>query len=122
MKLLQRLSASLLFAEYPSAADAPSDLDVFWRKVELSLKVLRDLEANEKGSLTGNTAPPTSRRRRATVTRGNRVDPCHFDAMGISPPTTGAEVREVCAGVLSELQGILEVRGSTDDIPDVVLN
>ena len=106
MKLLQRLSASLLFAEYPSAADAPPDLDVFWRKVEHSFKILQDLEANMKGSRTGDTVSPISHKRRKTITRDSPVDPFHFDYSGVKVPTTDAEVH---TGTLSELQSILEV-------------
>ena len=122
MKLLQRLSSSLLFAEYPSAADAPPDLDVFWRKVEPSFKVLQDLEANTKGSWTRKTAPSTNRRRGETVTRGGRIDPRNFDSIGIDVPVTDTEVREVRARVLSELQSILEVCGLMRYIPHMVLN
>ena len=121
MKLLQRLSSSLLFAEYPSAADTPPDLPAFWRKVELSFKVLQDLEANTKGSRIGKTAFPISRRRGEKMTGGSRVDLRHFDSMGINVPITDTEVREVYARVLSELQAILEVRGFMN-VPDVVLN
>ena len=110
MKLLQRLSASLLFAEYPSAADAPSDLDVFWREVEVSFKILQGLEANMEGSRTGKTASPISRKKGRAATRGSQIDSRHFDAIGVSVPTTSTETRDVCARVLSELQSVLEVR------------
>jgi hypothetical protein len=107
MRLLQRFSASLLFAEYPSAADAPPDLDIFWRKVELSFKVLRDLETKSKGSRTSKPVSPISRR--------ETIDPRHFDSMEISMPVTDTEVREAHARVLSELQSILEVCGCVND-------
>jgi hypothetical protein len=122
MKLLQRLSSSLLFAEYPSAADAPPDLGVFWRKVETSFKLLRDLEVNAKASPTGKAASPISRKRGGTVARGGRVDPRHFDSMGFNVPTTDTEVREVRARVLSELQSILEVCECMNDILHMALN
>lgn len=109
MKLLQRLSASLLFAEYPSATDAPPDLHEFWRKVELSTKTLQDLEANAKDSRKGDAWPSTSRKRGKTVTRDSRADSFHPDS---NVPITDAEVHNLRARVLSELQDILEVCGS----------
>lgn len=108
MRLLQRLSSSLLFAEYPSTSDVPQDLHAFWRKVELSFEVLKVLETGAKGSRTSKTASPISRK------RTNRGNPDHFDSIGISVPTTDAEVHDVRARVLSELQSILEVRAFTD--------
>ena len=122
MKLLQRLSSSLLFAEYPSAADAPPDLLEFWRKVGLSFKVLQDLEATARTPRTGKATSPTSRKRRERMTRGSRVDPRESDSMGINLPITDAEAGEVHARLLPELQSILEVCGFMDDIPHVVLN
>ena len=103
MKLLQRLSSSLLFAEYPSAADAPPDLDVFWRNVEFSFKVLN-------GSQAGGTVSPTSRRKVKKVVRRSRVDLFQLDSLEVDIPTAEPEVREVHDVDLSELQTILEVR------------
>lgn len=111
MKLLQRLSSSLLFAEYPSAADAPPDLLVFWRKVGLSFKVLQDLEVNTGTSRTSKVASPTSRKKRGRMVRGGRADPRESDSTGISVPITDAEAGEVHDGLLPELQRILEVCG-----------
>jgi len=122
MKLLQRLSSSLLFAEYPSAADAPPDLSVFWRKVELSFELLRDLEAGVKGSRTGEATSPISRKKGKTVARGGPVDPFRFDPLGINVPNTETEARQAHARVLSELQSILEVCGFVANIPHMVLN
>ena len=112
LRLLQRLSASLLFAEYPSAAEAPPDLHDFWRKVEISIKTLQDLEANAKDSWKGDARPSMGRKRGKTVTRESRTDPSYSDCLGISVPTTDAEVHEARTRLLSELQGILEVCGS----------
>ena len=106
MRLLQRFASSLLFAEYPSAADAPPDLRVFWRKVELSFDVLRNLDENTSNSTGGNVSP-VSRRKGKTVNR--RIDPLPFDSMGIAIPSTDAEVRDVYVRVLSQLQSVLEV-------------
>lgn len=111
MRLLQRFSSSLLFAEYPSTADVPPDLRVFWRKVELSFSVLKNLEENANGPLTGGNISPVSRRKGKTVTSNRRIDPLPFDSMGITVPTTNTEVRDVYIRILSELQSILEVSG-----------
>jgi len=109
MKLLRRLSSSLLFAEYPSAADAPPDLRVFWRKVELSFNVIKELEENANSTLTNGNMSPVSRKRSKQTSRNRRIDPIPFDSMGITVPTTDVEVRDAYAGVLSQLQSILEV-------------
>jgi len=122
MKLLQRLSSSLLFAEYPSAADAPPDLLEFWRKVGVSFKVLQDLEANARASQTGKAAPPTGRKKRERMTRGSRVDPRECDSTGIIVPITDAEAGEVHARLLPELRSILEVCSFVGGIPHMVLN
>lgn len=105
MRLLQRFSASLLFAEYPSASDAPPDLYEFWKKVELSIQTLQNLEKNPKDSLF-------RRKRGKTVTRDGRADSFRPDNGGINVPTTDTEVHEVRARVLLELRNILEVCGS----------
>lgn len=110
IKLLQRLSASLLFAEYPSAADAPPDLHEFWKKVELSLKTLQHLNENSNASRKGQPSSPTNRKRGRTVTGENRIGPLSSGSFGINLPATEAGVHEICVGLLSELQGILEVR------------
>ena len=115
MKLLQRLSSSLLFAEYPSAADAPPDLRVFWRKVELSFGVLKELEENANSTYTGGKISPVSRKRGKQATKNRRIDPLPFDSMGIAMPSTDVEVRDVYAGLLPQLQSILEVCGSIVD-------
>ena len=122
MKLLQRLSSSLLFAEYPSAAEAPPDLCEFWRKVGLSFEVLQDLEANARTSWTGKPTSPISRKRGERMVRASRVDPRQTDSMGISVPNADAELSEVHARLLPELQGILEVCWSVDYILYMMLN
>lgn len=112
MKLLQRLSASLLFAEYPSAADAPPELREFWRKVELSFKTLRDLEASTRNPRMGDAISPTNRKKGKLVTRLSQFDLLDSDPLAMNVPASGTEVREARAEILSELRGILEVCGS----------
>ena len=108
MQLLRRLASSLLFAEYPSAADPPPDLRVFCRKVGLSFDVLRNLEENTSGSTKGDVLP-VSRRKGKAATKNRRIDPLPFDSMGITVPSTDAEVSDVYVRVLSQLRSILEV-------------
>ena len=112
MKLLQRLSASLLFAEYPSAADAPPELAEFWRKVELSFKTLRDLEASTRNPRMGDAISPTNSKKGKSVTRRSQFDLLDSDPLAMNVPTSDTEVREARAEILSELRGILEVCGS----------
>ena len=111
MQLLRRFSSSLLSTEYPSAASAPPNLRVFWRKVELSFDVLRNLEENANSASVGGNISPVSRRKGKAVTSNRRLDPLPFDSMGIAVPTTDAEVRDVYIEVLSQLRTILEVCG-----------
>jgi len=117
MKLLQRLSSSLLFAEYPSTADAPPDLRAFWRKVGLSFNILKELEENANNTYTNGDTSPVSRKRGKQASKNRRIDPLPFDSMGITVPCTDVEVRDVYSRVLSQLQSILEVCGSTVDGP-----
>lgn len=113
MKLLQRLSSSLLFAEYPSADDAPPDLRAFWKKVESSFNALGELEEHLSApSNSGNMSPTRYKRGKQTV-KNRRIDPLPFDSMGIAVPMTDAEVRDTCIGILAQLRGILEVREFT---------
>lgn len=111
MRLLKRLSSSLLFAEYPSAADAPPDLRAFWKKVESSFDVLKELEEHANGAFTSGNVSPTIRKRAKQTVKNRRIDPLPFDSMGITVPTTDMEVRDVYIAVLTQLQKILEVRG-----------
>ena len=110
MRILRRLSSSLLFAEYPSSAEAPPDLRVFWRNVEMSFNVLKELEECTNGGFCGGNTSPTSRRRSRQAFKSGRIDPLPFDSLGISVPTSDIEVRDAHIEVLGQLQSILEVR------------
>jgi len=121
MRLLQRFSYSLLFAEYPSAADASPNLREFCRKVELSFNVLNVLEEKVNKALTGGNTSSTSRKKSKAVVINCHVDPVPFDSMGITVPTTDTEVRGVYVGILSQLRSILEVCGFIADSLCVVL-
>lgn len=109
MRLLQRFSSSLLSVEYPSAADAPSNLRVFRRKVELSFNILKDLQESADSALARGNISPVSRKKGRAVANKRQIDLSSFDSMGITVPTTDAEVRDVYVGVLSQLRSILEV-------------
>jgi len=109
IRLLQRFSSSLLIAGYPTSADVPSDLRAFRKKVELSFNILKDIEENANGALTGERISPARRRKGKVATHNRRIDPLPFDSMGIAVPTTDAEIRDVHIEVLSQLQSILEV-------------
>lgn len=117
MRLLQRFSSSLLFADYPSSADAPPNLRVFWRKVELSFNVLKNLEESANNASVGRNISLVSRKKGKGVTNNRRIDPLPFDSMGIAIPTTDAEVRDVYVEILSQLQNIMEVCGFITDTP-----
>jgi len=111
MQLLRKLSSSLLSAKYPSTADTPPNLRAFGRKVELSFSVLKNIEENATGALTGGSISPVSRKKGKAIANNRRIDPLPFDSMGISVPTTDAEVRDTYVRVLSQLRSILEVCG-----------
>ena len=114
MRLLRRLSSSLLFAEYPSTVNSPPNLRIFLKKVELSFDILKNLEENTNSALAGGNIFPVSRKKGKAVVN-TRIDPLPFDSMGIAVPTTDAEVGDVYAEVLSRLRIILEVCGIIAD-------
>jgi hypothetical protein len=97
--------------EYPSAAGVSPNLRMSCRKVEYSFNILNVLGENLNSALTGGSIPPASRKKGKVATNNRRIDPLPFDSMGIAVPTTDAEVRDVYVRVLSQLRGILEVRG-----------
>ena len=121
MRLLQRFSSSLLSVECPSVDDSPPDLRVFWRKVEFSFDVLKELEKSAKSILPSRNTSIAGRKKSRTVVKVRRIDPLPFDSMGISVPTTDVEVLDVYVEVLSQLQNILEVRGLVAGAPRVEL-
>ena len=121
MRLLQRFSSSLVSVEYPSTTEAPSNLRPFRRKVELLFDVLKNLES-ANSALAGGNISPVIRKKDKAVTNKRRIDPLPFDSMGITVPTTDAEVRDVCVAVLSQLQRILEVCGFIADCLCAELN
>ena len=110
MRLLQRFSSSLLFAEYPSPADASPNLHVFCRKVELSFNILKVLEEDAKNALIGGNISPVNRKKKGRAVADSRlIDPAPFNSMEIAVPTTDAEAHNVRVEILPQLQSILEV-------------
>jgi hypothetical protein len=122
MRLLRRFSSSLLSTEYPSGADAPPNLSVSRRKVELLFNILKNLQENTESALAGGNVSPVSRKKIEMVANDRRIDPSPFDSMGINVPTTDAEVRDVYVVALSRLRSILEVCGFITDGLRVKLN
>ena len=122
MQVLERLSSSLLSAEYPSVADTPPNLLASGRKVEFSFKILKALQENADSTLTGGNTSPVRRKKGRTAASNPHIDPLPFDSLGISVPTTDAEVRDVHGKILSQLRNILEVCGSTTDSLSVELS
>jgi hypothetical protein len=64
--------------------------------VEQSFDVLKSLEENATGALTGGNVSPVRRKKGKAAANSRRIDPLPFDSMGIAVPTTDAEVRDVC--------------------------
>ena len=109
MQLLRRFSSSLLSTEYPSPTDEPPNLGELWKKVELSLDILKHLQENVDRALTGRSTSPVTRKKGKGIAKHRYIDPLPFNSIGIAVPTTDVEVRDVCDRILSQLQGIFEV-------------
>ena len=112
IKLLQRLSSSLMPVEGVSTATNRNELREFRRKVGLSLNVLKELGGWTDRTPAGPNISPIARKRPKPQARLTQLDPHPFDCMGIEVPMTEDEVRAVCGDVLPQLQSILEVRVS----------
>ena len=122
IQLLERFSSSLLSAEYSSVADAPPNLHTFRRRVETSFNVLKALQENADSTFATRDTSPVRRKKSKGGANHRRIDPLLLDSMGITVPTTDAEVRDVCIRILSQLRGMLEVCGSRADSLYVGLN
>lgn len=112
IKLLQRLSSSLVSVEGVSTQEYRNELREFRKEVGLSLNVLEELDGYADPALVNVHLSPVSRKRPKAPARRTQLDPHSFDCMGIAVPTTEDEVRVVFGKVLSRLQSILEVRAS----------
>ena len=110
IKLLQRLSSSLMPVEGVSTAEHRNELREFRRKVGLSLNVLKELGGWTDRTPAGSNVPHIGRKRPKGLARHAQLDPHPFDCMGIEVPMTEDEVRAVCGDIFPQLQNILEVR------------
>jgi len=110
IKLLQRLSSSLMSVEGSSTAEHRNELREFRRKVGSPLNVLKELgECTDRASVSTNVSQ-TGRKRPKVVARHPQLDPHPFNCMGIKVPMTEDEVRAVCGDMLRLLQNALGVR------------
>jgi hypothetical protein len=109
IKLLQRLSSSLLSVEVVSTAEHRNELREFRRTAGLSLSVLKELAGCAGRASVDVSAPSVSRKKSKAPTRHIRLDPHPFDCMRIAVPVTEVEVRAVCVDILPQLQNILRV-------------
>jgi len=90
--------------------------------MELSFNILKNLEENTNGALTGGNTSPLRRKKGKAATSIRHIDPLPFDSMGITIPTTDAEVRDVYVEVLGQLRSILEVCEFRADSLGIQLN
>jgi len=117
IRLLQRLSSSLMPVEGVLVAEHRNELREFRRKVDLSLNVLEELGGWADRASVGPSASPISRKRPKALTRRIQLDPHPFDCLGIAVPITEDEVRAVRGEILPRLQRILGVRASISRRP-----
>ena len=110
VKILRRLSSSLMSVEGVSTAEHRSELREFRRKVVLSLNVLEELARCTDRVSDGVNGSPISRKRPKAPARHIQFDPHPFDCMGIAVPTTEVEVHALCSDILPQLRSVLGVR------------
>lgn len=109
IKLIQRLSSSLLSIEAVSTAEHRNELRGFRRRAGLSLSVLKELVGCTGRTSVNASASSTSRKKLKAPARHIQVDPNPFDSMKIAVPVTEDEVRAVFVDILPQLQSILRV-------------
>jgi len=109
IKLLRRLSSSLLPIEAVSTAEHRNELREFRRRVGLSLSVLKELVRCTGRASVNASAPSTSRKKSKAPARHIQVDPNPFDSMKIAVPVTEDEAHAVLVDILPKLQNILRV-------------
>jgi len=112
VKLLQRLSSSLMSVEGVTTTEYRQELRELRRKVGLYLDVLKELGGYVDRASDSPNVSPISRKRPKALARRAQLDPHPFDCMGIAVPVTEGEVRAVCGDILPQLQSILGVRVS----------
>lgn len=112
VKLLQRLSSSLISVEGVSTLEHRNQLREFRKELGLSLNVLKELGRCADRTLVDAKVPPTNRKGPKGLARRTQLDPHPFDCMGVPVPTTYHKARVVCGEILPRLQNILRVRVS----------
>ena len=112
VKLLQRLSSSLLPAERVVTTEQRNELRELRRKTDLFLDALKELDGCADRTSVDVNMSPTNRKRPKVQARNLQLDPYPFDCVGIPVPTTEHEVRTACGDILLQLKGILGVRVS----------
>lgn len=110
IKLLQRLSSSLISVEGVLTAEQRNELREFRRKVGLFLNVLKELCGSVDRVSLGVSIPPIGRKKPKAPARHMQLDPHPFDCMEIEVPMTEDEAHAVRGDVLRQLQSILRVR------------
>ena len=113
IKLLQRLSSSLISVEGLSTAERRNELRGFRRKVNLSLNVLKELGGCADWASASADTSPINRKRPKARARHTQLDPHPFDCMGIAVPMTEDEIHTVCGDILPQLRNILGVCASS---------
>ena len=112
VKLLQRLSSSILPAERVVTAEQRNELRELRRKSDLSLDALKELDGCADRASADVNVSQTSRKRPKAQARNLQLDPYPFDCVGIPVPTTEREVRTACGDILLQLKGVFGVRVS----------
>ena len=111
IKLLQRLSSSLMSVEEVAPTEHRNKLRELRKKVGLSFEVLRELcRCADQASLDGSVSPVSRKKSRSV--KLPKLDPYPFDCMGVKVPTAEREVHAARGDILLRLQGIFRVRVS----------
>jgi hypothetical protein len=119
VKLLQRLTSSLMIVEGVSTAEHRNKLRKFGG-VGPSLGILEELARCADQISIGAILSPVGRKRPKAPARRIKLDPHPFDCAGIAVPMTDVEARALCDDILSQLHSVLRVRVSLP--PRLVLN
>lgn len=106
IRLLERLSSSLMPAERVLPAEQSNELREYGRKMGLSLDALKELD----GYVDGVNVFPTSRKRLKASARKSRPNTDAFHRAKIPVPTTVHEAHTARGDILLLLKGVLGVR------------
>ena len=109
VKLLQRLSSSLMAVGGMVTVERCNELRGFRRKVVLSFGVLKELGGCTDLVLVDANVSTTNRKKQRVPARCLQLDPDPFDRMGIPVPATDHDARITYGEILHTLKGLLEV-------------